>query len=89
MDDDALHGHAFNFSNEIQVTVLDLTKRILSVMDSNLEPDVLGEARNEIKHQYLSAKKAQKLLGWEPRWQLDEALAETVAWYRRHLEASS
>src|SRR5512138_1035870 len=49
-----LAGEAFNFSNEIQVTVLDLVARILSRMGSNLEPDVRNEATHEIKHQYLS-----------------------------------
>lgn len=87
MDDQKLHGHAFNFSNEIQVTVLELTKRILRVMGSSLQPVVLAEAKNEIKHQYLSARKARELLGWEPRWSLEEGLAETVRWYEKHLAA--
>ncbi len=87
MDDKALHGHAFNFSNEIQVTVLELTRRILKVMGSTLAPDVRNEAKNEIKHQYLSAKKARERLGWEPRWSLDDGLAETVQWYQQHLAA--
>lgn len=85
MDDPALHGHAFNFSNEIQVTVLELTQRILAVMGSKLAPDVRNEAKNEIKHQYLSAKKARERLGWEPRWSLDDGLRETVQWYQKHL----
>jgi len=86
MDDAALHGHAFNFSNEIQVTVLDLTKRILSLAGrEDLKPLVLNEARNEIRHQYLSATKAKKVLAWTPRWDLDKGLRETIAWYREHL----
>jgi CDP-glucose 4,6-dehydratase len=89
MDDKALHGHAFNFSNEIQVTVLELCERILAAMGrKDLRPRVLAEAKNEIKHQYLSAKKARERLGWEPRWSLDEGLAETVRWYKAHLGAS-
>src|SRR6516164_3653299 len=71
-------GHAFNFSTEIQVTVLELTRLILGLMGSDLEPDVRGEARNEIRHQYLSAAKAGRMLGWRPRYGLREALAETV-----------
>ena len=35
-----LSGMAFNFSNEIQVTVLDLVRKILRLMGSNLEPEV-------------------------------------------------
>lgn len=78
-------GQAFNFSTEIQVTVLDLVARILRLMGSTLEPDVRGEASNEIQHQYLSAAKARSMLGWRPGWQLEDALAETIAWYRDFL----
>ena len=60
-------GQAFNFSNEIQVTVLELVSRILRLMHSPLRPEVRGEASNEIKHQYLSAAKARQMLGWNPR----------------------
>ena len=53
-------GEAFNFSNELQVTVLDLVRQILRLMGSDLEPDVRNEASNEIRHQYLSAAKARR-----------------------------
>src|SRR5437588_1849501 len=71
----AVHGHAFNFSTEIQVTALEMVRRILRLMGSALEPEVRGEATNEIKHQYLSAEKARRMLAWSPRYGLDEALA--------------
>lgn len=80
-------GHAFNFSTEIQVTALEMVQRILRLMGSCLTPDVRGEATNEIKHQYLSAEKARRMLDWRPRYDLDEALAETIAWYEQHLGA--
>ncbi len=80
-----VQGHAFNFSTEIQVTALEMVRRVVKVMGSSLTPDVRGEATNEIKHQYLSADKARRLLAWEPRYGLDAALGETVAWYRDYL----
>ena len=76
-----LKGQAFNFSNEIQVTVLDMVRKLLALMDSPLEPDVRNEASNEIRHQYLSAAKARKVLGWKPLFTLDEGLARTIRWY--------
>ena len=82
-------GHAFNFSNEIQITVLELVARICRQMDSTLPPDVRNEACHEIKHQYLSAAKARSLLEWRPRYNLDDALAETIRWYREYFEAIS
>ena len=76
-----LRGEAFNFSNELQVTVLELTHKILAQMGSDLLPDVRNEASNEIKHQYLSAAKARRLLNWEPLYTLDGALQQTIQWY--------
>ena len=81
----ALKGEAFNFSNEIQVTVLELTQKILGLMGSDLKPDVRNEASNEIKHQYLSAEKARKMLDWSPLYTLDGGLEKTIAWYREFL----
>jgi CDP-glucose 4,6-dehydratase len=83
--DPGLRGEAFNFSNEIQVTVLELVERLLKLMGSDLEPDVRNEATNEIRHQYLSAAKARRVLGWEPLFTLDEGLRRTVDWYRNFL----
>jgi CDP-glucose 4,6-dehydratase len=80
-----LRGQAFNFSNEIQVTVLDLVKRILALMGSDLEPDVRNQASHEIRHQYLSAAKARRDLQWQPLFTLDEGLRRTIDWYRDFL----
>ncbi len=77
-----LAGQAFNFSNEIQVTVLELVRKILRLLGSGLEPDVRNEASNEIVHQYLGAAKARTLLGWKPLFNLDQGLSRTIQWYR-------
>jgi len=78
----ALAGLAFNFSNESQVTVVDLVNRILSEMDSSLQADIRNEASNEILHQYLSADRARQTLGWAPLFTLEEGLSRTISWYR-------
>ena len=81
----SVSGQAFNFSNEIQMTVLELVERILDLMDSSLEPDVRNEATNEIPHQYLSAAKARQVLGWKPLFALDDGLKRTIEWYEEFL----
>jgi CDP-glucose 4,6-dehydratase len=82
-------GQAFNFSTEIQVSVLEIVERILRLMNSPLQPDVRGEATNEIKHQYLSAAKARRLLAWQPRYSLEQGLQETITWYRDYFAQES
>jgi len=77
-----LRGEAFNFSNEEAITVIDLVSRISRLMGSQLEPDILDEATNEIREQRLSAAKARRQLGWKPLFSLDEGLRRTIDWYR-------
>ena len=77
-----LSGEAFNFSNELQITVLELVERILKLMNSNLKPDIRDDVQNEIRHQYLSAEKARKILNWEPTFSLNDGLTRTIDWYR-------
>jgi CDP-glucose 4,6-dehydratase len=83
-----LKGEAFNFSNEIQVTVLDLVQRIIKAMASDLKPLVLNEAANEIRHQYLSAVKARERLKWTPLFTLESGLEKTIAWYQVFFKAA-
>ena len=83
-----LRGQAFNFSNETQVTVLELVERILALMNSELEPDTRNQATNEIRYQYLSAAKAGRMLGWRPLFTLEEGLERTIEWYKNFLGVS-
>ena len=82
----ALRGEAFNFSNELQITVLELVKLLLNALESTLEPDIRNEANNEIRHQYLSAEKARRVLSWAPAFTLDQGLNNTTQWYRDFLK---
>jgi len=77
-----IKGQAFNFSNEIQVTVREIVEHILRLMKSDLKPEIRNEVQNEIRHQYLSAEKARRILNWHPLFKLDEGLTKTIDWYR-------
>ncbi|MBS5884088.1 MAG: GDP-mannose 4,6-dehydratase [Clostridium sp.] len=81
-----LGGQAFNFSNEIQLTVLELVNKILKIMGSSMKPIILNQGSNEIIHQYLSAKKARTVLGWSPNYTIDEGLSKTIEWYTDFLK---
>ena len=84
-----LKGQAFNFSNEIQVTVSQIVCKILDKMESGLAPDIRNEVNNEIRHQYLSAAKARNLLEWSPLFTLEQGLRKTIAWYKEFLATES
>ncbi len=80
-----LHGLAFNFSNESEITVLGLVNRILRAMDSSLQPKILNEASHEIRRQYLSASRARTMLQWSPLFTLGQGIERAIAWYREFL----
>ncbi len=82
-------GGAFNFSPECRLSVLEITRATLAAAGRpDLQPIILDTARAEIHDQYLDSSKAQRMLGWEPAWSLQEGLAATVAWYKAYLGVS-
>jgi CDP-glucose 4,6-dehydratase len=81
-----LKGQAFNFSNEIQVSVREIVNQILKEMKSELSPDIRNEVSNEIRHQYLSAEKARRELSWKPMFSLEDGLRRTINWYKDYFE---
>lgn len=84
-----LAGRAFNFAREDQLSVLELTQRILTLMDrEDLEPDVRNEpaAKAEIREQRLDASAARRELSWSPQYTLDEGLRRTIGWYRAYCQ---
>ncbi len=80
-----LRGEAFNFSYGQPLSVLDLVKRLLAAMKATSRPRILNEASNEIREQYLDARKARTLLRWKPSFDLDTGLARTIRWYDEFL----
>lgn len=77
-----LAGQAFNFSNESQVTVLEVVDRLLQLMNSDLKPEIRNEVTNEIRSQHLNASRAREVLQWKPLFSLDEGLRRTIDWYK-------
>lgn len=81
-----LAGEAFNLSDENPLTVLELVEKIFRALGKKPNYRILNEAKYEIKHQYLSSRKARRILGWKPQYSPREAFSITIDWYRKHLE---
>ncbi len=77
-----------NLSSDELVSVKDLvlTVRRLSGRDVPVEFDTSKPSGQAIRGADLS--KAQSLLGYRPQVSLEEGLAETIEWYRRHVMPS-
>jgi nucleoside-diphosphate-sugar epimerase len=64
------------------VTVFDLAARIRRLAGSESEIVYRPLHYTDVEMRIPNVDKARKLLGWEPRVDLDEGLARTIAWYR-------
>src|SRR3989344_76182 len=77
-------GEAFNFGSTDPLSVYEMVKNIMKAASMQGEPIIKGErTKGEIQEQYLSSKKAKKMLGWKPAVSLEEGLKRTLAWYAK------
>ncbi len=80
---DLAGGAAYNFSAGEPRTVLDVYDAVCdAVVGRRVEPDVRGEASDEIPAQFLDAGRARAELGWKAEVSLPDGLARTTEWYR-------
>jgi CDP-glucose 4,6-dehydratase len=84
--DRSVAGEAFNFGLGLRLTMLDLVKKILAMMQrTDLIPVVQNIASSEVREQYCDPSKAHVRLGWAPHCGMDEGLRRTIEWYRKFL----
>lgn len=64
-----------------------LLRRHLARVDVEYRGNIRhGEFRaGDVRHSHADISKARRLLGYEPRHDVDAGLGEAMAWYRRHL----
>jgi len=81
-------GEVYNIGNSRSVvTVLDLAMRIRRLMGSSSEITFRPLHYTDVEMRIPNIDKARRELGWEPRVDLDEGLAKTIAWYRERQPA--
>lgn len=80
-----LSGHGFNFGWGKGYSVLEIIETIKNLIGSDIKPKILNTAKAEIQEQYLNAEKISKVIGWKPKYNLENGLKESIAWYKEFL----
>jgi dTDP-glucose 4,6-dehydratase len=80
-------GETYNVGSGLEVSVEQLADRILELTGKSSElkttvPDRPGHDRRYL----LDSTKLRRELGWEPTWDFEAGLADTVRWYAAHRE---
>jgi CDP-glucose 4,6-dehydratase len=81
-------GDAFNFGHNHPLTVLEVVRKILEIAGADLEPQILGQASDEIREQYLDSAQAYEKLNWRPQFSFEDGLRRTLSWYHMFLQNS-
>lgn len=76
-------SEVINICSGKEYNVRGVVQRLLDLMGCSIIP-LYGELEHrayEPGRWYCDIKKAKELLGWEPRYSLDEGLKKTIGWY--------
>jgi NAD dependent epimerase/dehydratase len=81
-------GQVVNFGTGREISVGDLVDTIVRLVGKPVEvvvdPARLRPGRSEVERLLADNRKAQQLLGWAPEVSLEDGLARTIEWMRRH-----
>jgi len=75
-----------NFGSGRDVTIMDLANKIIDLCGKSdtIKPVYVEPRIGEVNRLIANAAKAKKLLGWQPKYSLEEGLAEFLNWYKQY-----
>ncbi len=84
-------GEVINISSNTEISIGDLAKKIISIIDQDhlkLKTDKkrIRPKASEVMRLKGDNRKAKRLLGWKPKISIDEGLATTIKWISKNLE---
>lgn len=82
-------GEVINVGTGSGVTIGELLKKILRILEKDEIPvfedkDRVRPDRSEVMELICDNSKAKHLLNWNPKYTLNEGLAETIEWMQKH-----
>lgn len=85
---EAVIGRVVNVGSGREISVRDLVGAVGSLIGSELEvieeEERIRPEGSEVDRLCADARMADELLGWRPRWSLEEGLKATIAWIERN-----
>jgi NAD dependent epimerase/dehydratase len=83
-------GRAINIGSNFEISIGDLAKKIAKLMGKKIKIVAKGERKrpkkSEVARLFSDNSLAKELLGWQPRYTLDQGLQETIDWVKANLD---
>jgi dTDP-glucose 4,6-dehydratase len=77
-------GEVVNFGTGRDITIKDLTQKIIELAGKRLKPTYVKRRLAEVNRLCCNYEKARRLFGWEPQIQLDDGLRMNIEWCKKH-----
>ena len=78
-------GEVFQVATHKETTIDEIAEMLKAIIESKTGNTInltyAEERAGEVKRNFSDISKARKLLGWEPRWGVEEGLRATVEWF--------
>ncbi|MFO7618479.1 MAG: SDR family oxidoreductase [Thermoplasmata archaeon] len=71
-------GTVINIAGGRRITVNELTRKIGALLGRDPKPEYLESRAGDVKHSLASIDRARKLLGYDPEYDIDAGLNETI-----------
>ncbi|MDP2632282.1 MAG: GDP-mannose 4,6-dehydratase, partial [Candidatus Curtissbacteria bacterium] len=81
-----VRGQAFNISSLENLSVVELIRKMESLLSLKIEYKILSIAINEIPTQSVNFGKIRKTLGWKPKNNFKKTISGMYAWYKSYFE---
>jgi len=75
----------YNVGTNKEITINDLLELLSKILKVKVKPIFQSLRQGEIIKSRVDYSKAKKELNWQPKYNLEEGLKETVKWFKEHL----
>ena len=82
MDADGIHDPV-NLGNPVEFTMRELAEAVCRIAGTEARVKYLPLPQDDPTRRQPDISKARRLLGWEPKVQLEEGLRETITYFKR------
>jgi len=78
-------GKVIHIGSSSEISISELANLIAKLMDSKIEIEVADERKrpkkSEVERLLADNSRARELIGWSPRYRLEDGIAETIKWF--------
>jgi UDP-glucose 4-epimerase len=79
----AAEDQVFNINGRQRISVLQIVRTLEKILGKNATLEFVEDRKGNFKGRFISSEKADRLLGWTPEMEYEDAMTSYVEWFKR------